>query len=121
MSLDESVPDWEKSKLTVWEYPVDDKYTKIYNAMRRTGFLVDKQEAVDNVRRINRTREFAYVGEAMQIRYLELTNCDLKRVGKEFGMRPFAFAVRKGSPLKSKLDDAYVSRRSVRFSHLSAV
>ncbi|XP_032686292.1 ionotropic receptor 25a-like [Odontomachus brunneus] len=106
MSLDESLSGWERSKLTVWEYPVDDKYTKIYNAMRRTGFLIDKQEAVNSVRRINRTREFAYIGEAMQIRYLELNNCDLRQVGKQFGMRPFAFAVKKGSPLKSKLDDA---------------
>ncbi|EFN76791.1 ionotropic receptor 25a [Harpegnathos saltator] len=106
MSLDESVSDWERSQLTVWEYPVDDKYTKIYNAMRKTGLLANKEEAVNSVRRINRTREFAYIGEATQIRYLALTNCDLKQVGEEFGMRPFAFAVKKGSPLKSKLDDS---------------
>lgn len=107
MSLDESLPDWEKMELNVWEYPVEEKYTKIYNAMKRTGFLINKQEAVNNVRRINRTREFAYIGETMQIRYLELTNCDLQQIGKEFGMRPFAIAVKKGSTaLKNKLDDA---------------
>lgn len=109
MSLDENVSDWEKSKVTVWEYPVEERYTKIYNAMKKTGFLLDIDQAVDSVRKINRTREFAYVGEAVPIKYLVLTNCDLKQVGEEFGRRPYAFAVKKGSPLKSEFDEAYVS------------
>ncbi|EZA53719.1 hypothetical protein X777_06826 [Ooceraea biroi] len=106
LNLDDSMSDYEKSKLSVWEYPVEEKYTKIYEAMKKTGFFANIQEAVDSVRKVNRTREFAYVGEAMLIRYLVLTNCDLKQVGREFGEMPFAFAVKKGSPLKSKLDDA---------------
>lgn len=116
MSLNKSLSEYEKTKLAVWEYPVEEKYTKIYNAMKNTGFFADLQEAVNSVREINRTRQFAYVGEAMRIRYLVMTNCDLRQVGEEFGKMPFAFAVKKGSPLKSMLDDAYVT-----FSSLSII
>lgn len=106
MSLNYSLPDWEKHKLIVWEYPVEEKYTKIYNEMEKTGFLADVQEAINNVRKINRTREFAYIGQTTLIRYLTMTNCDLREVGDEFGKRPYAFAVQKDSPYRRKLDKA---------------
>ena len=38
-----------------------------------------------------------------------MTNCDLQVVGNEedeFGKKPYALAVQKGSPLKDKLNDA---------------
>ena len=43
-------------------------------------------------------------GDASDIRYLELTNCDVEKTGdQEFMSRPYAFAVQKG---KTALRDA---------------
>ena len=38
MSLDNTITEFERSKLAVWDYPVSDKYTKVgieYRAARR--------------------------------------------------------------------------------------
>ena len=42
------------------------------------------------------------------IRYLDLTECDLQMVGEEFSRKPYAMAVQQGSPLKDQLNDVYV-------------
>ena len=46
------------------------------------------------------------IGDATDIRYAALTNCDLQMVGEEFSRKPYALAVRQGSPLKDILNDA---------------
>lgn len=67
---------------------------------------------VDAVRRVRASTRlnasFAFVGESTDIRYLEMTTCDLRIVGKEFAGKPYAFALQKNSPLKADLDSAYV-------------
>ena len=34
MSLNDSMSEIERSKLAVWDYPVSDKYTKLWQSMR---------------------------------------------------------------------------------------
>ena len=34
MSLNDSMTDYERSQLAVWDYPVSDKYTKMWQAMQ---------------------------------------------------------------------------------------
>ena len=45
-------------------------------------------------------------GDATDIRYQELTNCDLHMIGEEFSRKPYALAVQEGSPLRDQLNDA---------------
>ena len=45
------------------------------------------------------------LGDATDIRYQTLTNCDLQMVGEEFSRKPYALAVQQGSPLKDQLND----------------
>ncbi|XP_054005228.1 ionotropic receptor 25a-like [Hylaeus anthracinus] len=106
MTLDENTPEWNRSKYAVWDYPLEDKFTKMYYAMDEVGFVPSVEQAVKMVRNVNRTYEFAFIAEAMTIKYLMLTSCDFRQVGYEFSKKPFAFAVRKDSPLKKKIDDA---------------
>jgi hypothetical protein len=40
------------------------------------------------------------------IKYAELTNCALRKVGPEFNRRPIAIGVQKGSQLKDALSKA---------------
>lgn len=45
-------------------------------------------------------------GDATEIKYAELTNCKLQQVGTEFSRKPYAIAVRQGSPLKDEISRA---------------
>ncbi|XP_076245979.1 ionotropic receptor 25a-like [Calliopsis andreniformis] len=108
MALDESTPEWERSKYAVWDYPFEDKFTKMYYVMSHVGFVPSVEQAVKMVRKVNRTFEFAFIAEAMTIKYLMLTSCDFRQVGKEFSKKPFAFGVQKDSSLKKKIDKAIV-------------
>ncbi|XP_031839388.2 ionotropic receptor 25a-like, partial [Nomia melanderi] len=113
ITLDENTPEWKRSEYAVWDYPLEDKFTKMYYAMEQVGFVRDAAQAVKMLREVNRTFEFAFIADAMTIKYLILTNCDFRQVGREFSKRQFAFAVQKGSPLKRKIDDA-ITRLGIR-------
>ncbi|XP_011312741.1 glutamate receptor ionotropic, kainate 2 [Fopius arisanus] len=109
MSLNDSLTDVERAQLAVWDYPVSDRYTKMFQAMKEAGFPTSKEEAVRRVRKeiVNSSQtEFAFIGDATDIRYLEMTNCDLVMVGDEFSRKPYAIAVQQGSPLKDQFNNA---------------
>lgn len=48
------------------------------------------------------------LGDATDIRYIEMTSCDFIIVGEEFSRKPYAIGVQKGSPLKAAFDSVYV-------------
>ncbi|XP_056631910.1 ionotropic receptor 25a [Diorhabda sublineata] len=107
MSLNDSLSEVERSKLAVWDYPVSDKYTKMWQAMKEAGLVNTLEEAVERVRSSKSSSEgFAYLGDATDIKYLELTNCDLTTVGEEFSRKPYAIGVQQGSPLKDQFNTA---------------
>ncbi|KAF5269354.1 hypothetical protein FQA39_LY08746 [Lamprigera yunnana] len=110
MSLNDSLTETERAKLAVWDYPVSDKYTKMWQAMQEAVLPHNLSAAVERVRLSKTQNEgFAYIGDATDIRYLELTNCDLQIVGEEFSRKPYALAVQQGSPLKDQLNTAVLS------------
>ncbi|XP_063599999.1 ionotropic receptor 25a-like, partial [Penaeus indicus] len=107
MSLNDSMSDIERAKLAVWDYPVSDKYTKMWQSMQEAGLPGNFEEVLTRVRKSTSSSEgFAYLGDATDIRYLVLTNCDLQMVGEEFSRKPYAIAVQQGSPLKDQFNDA---------------
>lgn len=116
MSLNDSLSDVERAKLAVWDYPVSDKYTKMFQAMKEAGFPANINEALKRIRREDSygNTEFAFIGDASTIRYLTMTNCDLTQVGEEFSRKPYAIAVQQGSPLKDQFNNAYVCGGSTR-------
>ncbi|XP_076659077.1 ionotropic receptor 25a-like [Halictus rubicundus] len=106
ITQDGNTEEWNRSEYAVWDYPLEDKFTKMYYAMEQAGFVRSVEEAVKTVRKVNRTFEFAFIADAMTINYLILTNCDFRQVGQQFSRKPFAFAVQKDSPFKRRIDDA---------------
>lgn len=50
MSLNDSLSDVERAKLAVWDYPVSDKYSKMWQAMREAGLPNSMDEAIQRVR-----------------------------------------------------------------------
>ncbi|XP_017786976.1 PREDICTED: ionotropic receptor 25a [Nicrophorus vespilloides] len=107
MSLNDSLTDVERAKLAVWDYPVSDKYTKMWQAMKEATLPNTLDEAVKRVRESRSSSEgFAFLGDATDIKYLTLTNCDLQMVGEEFSRKPYAIAVQQGSPLRDQFNTA---------------
>lgn len=106
MSLNDSLSPVERSKLAVWDYPVSDKYTKMWQAMQEAGLPNSLEQAVARVRNSTAATGFAFLGDATDIRYLVMTSCDLQIVGEEFSRKPYAIAVQQGSPLKDQFNNA---------------
>lgn len=50
LSLNDSLSPVERSKLAVWDYPISDKYTKMWQAMQEAGLPNTIEEAVERVR-----------------------------------------------------------------------
>lgn len=128
MSLNESLNDIERAKLAVWEYPVSDRYTKMWQAMQEgkiyirlsdeslkfvfnskclyeAGMPENVEEATKRVLDTSRYY-FAFVGDAWDVRYMLQTNCGIEILGEEFSKRPIALGVQKGSPLLDILNKA---------------
>lgn len=63
MSLNDSLSDVERAKLAVWDYPVSDKYTKMWQAMKEAKLPNTLDEAVQRVRDSKSSSEgFGYLG-----------------------------------------------------------
>lgn len=106
MSLNESLTYIERAKLAVWDYPVSDKYTKMWQAMQESGLPETMEEATKRV--LNTTNNhYAFIGDAWDIRYMLMTNCGIETLGHEFSKRPIAIGVQKGSPLLDVLNRGY--------------
>ncbi|KAG7201199.1 hypothetical protein KM043_003986 [Ampulex compressa] len=110
ISLNQSLSDWDRSKYALWEYPFGNKYVKILNSMEDCGFFVDTNAAIAQMRNESGKVMFKYaiITEVTRIRYVTMTHCDVRQVGKEFSKRPVAFMLRQGSPLRDKFNQALV-------------
>ncbi|XP_064468502.1 ionotropic receptor 25a-like [Ornithodoros turicata] len=107
MSLDDTLSDEERAKLAVWDYPVSDKYTKIWWTMKEANMPTSFQEGVMRVKESKGSQEgFAFIADSTQVKYATMTNCDLVSVGSEFSRKPLALAVQQNSPLKDQLSSA---------------
>ncbi|XP_045466066.1 ionotropic receptor 25a-like [Harmonia axyridis] len=106
ISLNDSLTDIERSSYSVFDYPLSDEYFKIWEVMQNTGFPNTLEEAIARVKNSTSSSEgFAFVGPSITLDYAVLTNCDLMVVGEEFSLKPLAFAVPSGSPLRKYLDE----------------
>jgi len=68
MSLNDSMSDFQRSQLAVWDYPVSDKYTKMWQAMMENTPPHNFSGAVERVRgkEKNGSKEidgFAFLGD----------------------------------------------------------
>ncbi|CAD5215980.1 unnamed protein product [Bursaphelenchus okinawaensis] len=101
MSLNESMSEMDRAKLAVWDYPVSDKYTNMWRFMVESRLPETAEEAIQRV--LTSETGFAFIGDAMEIKYATLTNCKLQQVGQEFSRKPYAVAVQEGSALGSEI------------------
>ncbi|XP_017461181.1 PREDICTED: ionotropic receptor 25a-like, partial [Rhagoletis zephyria] len=107
MSLNDSLSDDERAKLAVWDYPVSDKYTKIWSQILEAKMPQSWAEGLRRVKNDEQNSEqFAFISESTMVKYAVMTNCDLQNIGNEFSRKPLALAVQQNSDLKDKLSSA---------------
>lgn len=104
MSLSESMSEKDRARLAIWDYPLSDKFTNMWRYMQESKLPVNMEEAIERV--LTSKDGFAFIGDANQIRYAALTNCQLQQVGQEFARKPYAIAVQAGSKLKNEISKA---------------
>jgi len=68
MSLNDSMSDYERSKLAVWDYPVSDRYTKMWQSMQEAQLPQSFDEALERVRASPSSSEgFAFLGKDIAV------------------------------------------------------
>lgn len=106
MSLNDSLTDGERSKFAIWDYPISDKYTRIWTQIQQVGMPESTEVGVKRVKDSNLDDGFALLADANTVKHAVMTDCSLKAVGDEFSRKPIALGVRKGNE-KFKDDLSY--------------
>jgi ionotropic glutamate receptor len=107
MSLNQGLSEETRAQFTVWDYPISNKYTKILAQMHQAGMPKSYEDGVNRVRRSKSAQEgFAFIADAVQVKYAIQTHCDLYSIGNEFSRKPIALVVQQNSSLKDALSSA---------------
>ncbi|XP_033737165.1 ionotropic receptor 25a-like [Pecten maximus] len=88
----------------VWDYPVRDTFTKIWQSMTITGFFNTTSEALRRVAEGN----FILLAKTDTVKYLISQNCDVKSLGSPMGYHPVGFALKKDSSLISAMSNSFM-------------
>lgn len=100
MAIKQPLTQSERSKYIVYDYPLSDRYTKVWNAILAAGMPSNLSDAVERVQQ----GRFALLGQSTEVKYQAMVNCDLIQIGDDFAEKPLAIAVQQGSPLKNEFD-----------------
>ncbi|OXU22413.1 hypothetical protein TSAR_004219 [Trichomalopsis sarcophagae] len=102
MTLNDSLSPYERAQLAVWEYPLSDKFIKIYSAISHYGMVASLQDGLD---KFNSTdSRFALITEASDVQYQAMIDCSVKEIGPEFSKKPYAIVLQKNSPLTKEFN-----------------
>lgn len=106
MTLNDTLSEYERAKLSVWDYPISDKYSKIWGQIKETGMPKTFNEGLERVKASPNNDGFAFISEGSMVKWAAYTNCDVQSIGNEFSRKPLALAVQQESPLKDILSSA---------------
>lgn len=111
LSLNESD---NPAKYRVWDYPIREQYTHIFNMIKETGPVSSSSEGFAKVKE-NLQGEFAFIHDAAQIKYQVYDDCDLVEIGEPFAEQPYALAIQQGSHLQDKLGRVILELQKERY------
>lgn len=95
MSLNDSLSEEERSRFAIWDYPISDKYTKIWSQIQEVQMPSNLSQAIERVKASTLEDGFALLANANIIRYATMTDCQFRAVGEEFSRKPIALALEK--------------------------
>ncbi len=68
MSLDDTMSDYDRAQLAVWDYPIDDTYTKMWQTMVEAGMPNSLEEAIERIRNPSDGADYAFLGKTKSIK-----------------------------------------------------
>ena len=71
MSLDDSMNEYERAQLAVWDYPIDDTYTKMWQTMVEAGMPNSLEEAIERIRNPPDGADYAFLGKIQNTRTIQ--------------------------------------------------
>lgn len=104
----------DQSKYRVWDYPVKEQYTHIYNMIVENGPVESSEEGYRKVEEAKKGT-FAFIYDASEVKYQYYKNCDFMEVGEPFAEQPLAVAVQQGSHLQKEISRAILTLQKERF------
>jgi len=104
----------DQSKYRVWDYPIKEQYTHIYQVIQNSGMVNSSEEGFQKVLD-NTNGEFAFVHDASEIRYEFYNNCNYTEVGEPFAEQPYAVAVQQGSHLQEEISKVILELQKDRY------
>lgn len=93
-----SSPDSTVTKYAVWDYPLGDKYMRLWKSMT---FVKDSKEGLAKVLE----GDFVFFQETPVLEYDMKRDCSLWTVGKPFSAKPYAFVLPQGSALVKQVSN----------------
>lgn len=116
MSLNDSLSEAERAKFAVWDYPISDKYTKIWAQIQQVGMPESVEAGIRRAKMSTLEDGFALLADANLVKHAVMTDCSFKAVGDEFSRKPIALGLRKGDEqLKEDLSYAILQLINQRY------
>ncbi|RWS30328.1 glutamate receptor ionotropic: kainate 2-like protein, partial [Leptotrombidium deliense] len=116
MSLNDSLTEDERAQLAIWDYPISDRFTKIWAQVTEAKAPKSFEEALSRVKNSQDHKEgFALITDSLTVDYFTFTHCDVTKVGLDFSPRPLSLAIGKElKDLKALIDAAIIKLRNNR-------
>lgn len=103
MSLNDSLPQYERSQYAIFQYPIGNKYSRLWASFQKFGFAKNYKDALNRVK--NTAKPFAFISDSSKIDYFVSVDCDFVKKNQEIvAKKAFAIGLQPGSLLKSKFD-----------------
>ncbi|XP_021379410.1 ionotropic receptor 25a-like [Mizuhopecten yessoensis] len=96
------------TQYAVWDYPLGDKYIKLWQSMQETGYVLNTEEGIAKVLEGN----FVLFHETPIIKFEMSRRCGLLSVGTMFSAKPYAFVLPQNSPNVKDISSAILSIQS---------
>ncbi|XP_033737191.1 ionotropic receptor 25a-like [Pecten maximus] len=96
------------TQYAVWDYPLGDKYIKLWQSIQKTGYVINTEEGIAKVLEGN----FVLFHETPMIKFEMSRRCGLLSVGSMFSAKPYAFVLPQNSPNTRNISSSLLSIQS---------
>lgn len=102
----------DQARYRVWDYPIKEQYGRILNVIQLGGVIDNETLGFEMA---NLKPDFAFIHDALRIKYEVFNNCNLTEVGEPFAEQPYAIAVQSGSHLQEEIGRVLLDFQKDRF------
>lgn len=91
----------------VWDYPLPDTYTRLWNSILASGFVASIESGVNRILNTNNSLRYALFIDYARAKYIESKSksCELMTLETRFAQKSYSFGFPTGSVLREKFND----------------